>query len=500
MRERVKKIFFATFLISVMLLLPAAGIAGDYIDDFHDYGTPDGKEVTITLPKVEGGWFTPVDFFPEGTTATITLGGTNSTPYNVELRGRGLAVNNKTVYLQKNYGSSVWVPVATTNTVMDPAFVHISPSGSKIAIGKGWGQEILIFSSDILSESNPPLLDTDPRVTVININHYDAAWLDDRYLLVNGGSWPGPPYGSGISWIDTEADPVTGGSLITDIPGASAGIAIDKDGNLITGIGYAENRTGELKLWTAEDIMAAITSGTSYEYDGSEGKLLAQAVLSGATLGIDNEGNLHVGGGKYVEQDPSELGFAAIIHHDVLTRVASHDGSAQWAVDENNPDEYKELAPDECRDDTATFVTTNHWGRAIAVIWNPDEIAQGGGQHCTGAIGQDMWGVGVVPMLTYYYPRTAKDEDNDGVPDASDNAWLTPNPGQEDTDGDGWANIVDADLNNDDIVNTADFSLFLNDFGLSGTGMDADFNSDGYVNLNDYSVFKGLFGSTSPWY
>ena len=496
MRKLVKKNFFSFVLIlSILLLLPVSGFTADYIDDFYDYDTPDGKQVNITLPEVEGGWFTPVDFFPDGTTGTAALGGAGSTPYNVELAGRGIAVNNQTVYIQKNYGSDVWVPVATTSTVMDPAFVHISPSGDKIALGKGMGQDLLIFSPDILSESSPPVLDTDPNVTVIPINHYDAEWLDDQYIVVNGGLWPGPPYGSGISWVDTDA--VTGAALITDIPGASADVTFDSDGNLITGIGYNETRTGELKLWTADDILSAI-SGGPYQYDGTEAKILAQAVLSGATMGVDNEGNLHVGGGKYVEQDFSELGFAALIHHDVMIRVADNDGSPTYMLDETNVDEYKELAPDECKDDTATFVSANNWGRAIAVVWNPDETAQGGGEHCTGPLGQDMWYVGVVPMLSFYYPRTANDEDNDGVPDSSDNAWQTPNPGQEDADGDGWANAADADFNNDNSANLFDFTFFRQAYGTSDPV--ADMNNDGVVNLLDLSLFRGRYGDTAPFY
>ncbi|MGB1270376.1 MAG: gliding motility-associated C-terminal domain-containing protein, partial [Flavobacteriaceae bacterium] len=47
------------------------------------------------------------------------------------------------------------------------------------------------------------------------------------------------------------------------------------------------------------------------------------------------------------------------------------------------------------------------------------------------------------------------DDDNDGVLDGDDNSPLIPNPGQEDTDGDGVAD-VDEDCDNDGIINYYD--------------------------------------------
>ena len=112
------------------------------------------------------------------------------------------------------------------------------------------------------------------------------------------------------------------------------------------------------------------------------------------------------------------------------------------------------------------------------------------------------------------------DEDGDGVPDEQDNCPVDVNPGQEDTDadgagdacdnctattnadqrdsnGDGFGNACDADLDNNGIVNLADFQSFRGVFGqspLSQLGEDADFNGDGNVNLGDYGKFRTLFG------
>ena len=356
------------------------------------FGGDDTPEsISFILPEVEYGYFTHVDFFFEKTHAILGV-----------LDGRGLAVNGSTVYLQESFGSDDWEVVATTNTVMEPAFIHISPSGDKIVIGEGWEQDVLVFPLSILSATGPPVLDTHPNTTVIPVNHYDAVWFNDQYLLVNGGLWPGSPYESTIICIDVDA--VTGAALITDIPGASSGLAFDSDGNLITGIGYHSTRTGELKLWNAVDISDAIYNYTSYQYDGAEGKILAEEVLSAAALGIDYEGHLHVGGGQYEEQNPVELGFAVFIHSDVSYRVNANDGSLGFALDKSpGIGEYKTMSPDDCMDDSATFIVANTWGEAVAVVWNPDEVAQLGGTPCTGVIGQDLWYTCVIPNVQFYY-------------------------------------------------------------------------------------------------
>ena len=83
--------------------------------------------------------------------------------------------------------------------------------------------------------------------------------------------------------------------------------------------------------------------------------------------------------------------------------------------------------------------------------------------------------------------------DVDTVLDYRDNCLLVTNPNQRDTNGDGFGNICDADLNNDGQVNLSDFSLFRSAFGK--TSPDADFNGDGQVNLSDYSAFRSMFGS-----
>ncbi len=83
------------------------------------------------------------------------------------------------------------------------------------------------------------------------------------------------------------------------------------------------------------------------------------------------------------------------------------------------------------------------------------------------------------------------DADMDGVPDASDNCSLRPNPSQIDTDSDLFGNACDADFNNDGSTNFLDFvqlsSAFLSTDALF------DLNGDGSVNFLDIAIFSELF-------
>ena len=86
------------------------------------------------------------------------------------------------------------------------------------------------------------------------------------------------------------------------------------------------------------------------------------------------------------------------------------------------------------------------------------------------------------------------DTDNDGFADNADNCTDIQNVNQIDTDGDGYGNICDADLNNDGIVNTNDLNRFRSLFAKLGAGLDGDFNGDGMVNVSDLATFRSLFG------
>jgi len=100
-------------------------------------------------------------------------------------------------------------------------------------------------------------------------------------------------------------------------------------------------------------------------------------------------------------------------------------------------------------------------------------------------------------------PPDAPDADADGRTDGVDNCTTRPNGplirdagghSQRDTDGDGYGNACDADLNNSGSVNAADLALFRLAFGTANP--DADFNGNGgLVNAADLARFRALFGN-----
>ncbi len=92
---------------------------------------------------------------------------------------------------------------------------------------------------------------------------------------------------------------------------------------------------------------------------------------------------------------------------------------------------------------------------------------------------------------------TVVDADGDTIPDLNDNCTLIDNPDQRDSNGDGFGNACDADLNDDGTINFGDLALFKSVF--LGSDADADFNGDGEVNFGDLATLKQNFlGEPGP--
>ncbi|MEM6638755.1 MAG: endonuclease/exonuclease/phosphatase family protein [Pseudomonadota bacterium] len=89
------------------------------------------------------------------------------------------------------------------------------------------------------------------------------------------------------------------------------------------------------------------------------------------------------------------------------------------------------------------------------------------------------------------------DTDGDGVADEMDNCTLVPNADQRDSNGDGFGNLCDADLDNNGVVNFIDLGLLRLVFFTADA--DADFNGDGVVNFVDLGLLRAaFFGPPGP--
>jgi N-acetylneuraminic acid mutarotase len=95
------------------------------------------------------------------------------------------------------------------------------------------------------------------------------------------------------------------------------------------------------------------------------------------------------------------------------------------------------------------------------------------------------------------------DADGDVIPDADDNCRLTYNPGQQDTDEDGYGNICDCDMDNDNVVGPSDFGLFKSAWfstpGDPDWNPDADFDVNGAIGPSDFGIFKSRWFTSAPF-
>ncbi|MEM7081461.1 MAG: RHS repeat-associated core domain-containing protein [Pseudomonadota bacterium] len=98
--------------------------------------------------------------------------------------------------------------------------------------------------------------------------------------------------------------------------------------------------------------------------------------------------------------------------------------------------------------------------------------------------------------------EATENTDGDSIVDASDNCTLVDNENQRDTNGDGFGNICDPDLNNDGAVNFLDTSIYLThhltQLGDPNYNEHADFNGDGAINYVDFALFPTYFSLGHP--
>jgi hypothetical protein len=90
------------------------------------------------------------------------------------------------------------------------------------------------------------------------------------------------------------------------------------------------------------------------------------------------------------------------------------------------------------------------------------------------------------------------DTDSDGVIDALDNCRLVSNATQVDSNGDGYGNRCDGDLNNNGSTNAQDTTLYRQQLGqpsVAPTYNAADINASGAVNAQDTTLFRQLLGA-----
>lgn len=254
--------------------------------------------------------------------------------------GRLVAVTGNEILVEPSSGAGDFLIAATIDASLldgptDPAFIAVSPTGFRLAIGAGFGKPILIVDAAILNPANPVLL-TPANTARFFVDHFDGSWLSDEALAVSFGAFGAP---ASISLLDVTSDPAAPVNqiIVFNIGGASAGVGFDAAGNLYTGNGFdnspntpGTSETGWIKRFTTEEW----TAGANFESQG----VLVGDLLSAGALRFDDHGDLFVGGGDFRSGD---FGTLAIIRNEALTQSMN----TGLPVDESDETQVKRIDP-----------------------------------------------------------------------------------------------------------------------------------------------------------
>ena len=244
--------------------------------------------------------------------------------------GRLLLVGSSKLLIEESPGNRNFNPVDAPDFGA-PSFLKLSPSGQKVAFGN-YGSQIVGFFAFPYKLGDP--------IQSFSVSPYDAEWVDEDLLVVSGLGGDKPQ----VSMIDT-ANSVTK-TLIKGIPGASAGVTIDKDKNLYTGLGSgSDGAVGLVKAFQYAHWSAVFSEQTVEPLDFvGEGQAVAN-LLSAASLNFDNRGNLMIGGGRGIDDAGNEdLGYAGVVSASAI-RSALFDGNVIEPTTATERFEFQRLDP-----------------------------------------------------------------------------------------------------------------------------------------------------------
>lgn len=230
-----------------------------------------------------------------------------------------------------------------------------------------------------------------------------------------------------------------------------------------------------LRLFSAHDggdfvDITREASAGSYRVRGSQGEFSEFMIVE------DNRDSADVVNAKFVRLSALLTASAGVINATLYGTLTTELANAQssWAADDV--------------DAAKTAITAFNTALAGA---GPAEIPQ------TWRSIQDVDNIAgrlqSIADTLLYSLEDARDTDLDGVYDWADNCTQVTNPSQCDTDNDGFGNHCDADLNNDNTVNTFDLAEMREAFGTSGSTA-ADLNCDNVVNTFDLVYMRQGFG------
>ncbi len=249
--------------------------------------------------------------------------------------GRMIVLAIDEVYIETAIRSREFVSLGTLADAEIPpfgaAFLRASPDGQRVAVGNnGFGAGAAVGLFELVADGG--VID----VTWYEVQHFEAAWYDDDILLLTAGF--GETVVTALDFSDP--DNAINTTIIANVGGASAGVAVDGEGNLFTGNGFQINgpsETGWIKAFTHADWTAVLKGAAPLDFE-ADGVLVVD-VLSASALGFDGEGNLHVGGGDFGTGD---LNYAAVVRASAVANALDDGGPA----DPDDSAQVRRLDPD----------------------------------------------------------------------------------------------------------------------------------------------------------
>jgi hypothetical protein len=243
--------------------------------------------------------------------------------------GRLVALVGSTVYRETSAAARSFTPLGTLPAGGDipsfgAAFLRVSPNGQTIAVGNNGGAT---FSNFLVGVFAFPAL----TGTWFSAGHFDAAWVDNRYLALSSGTFGSP---SVVNALDTTSPnpalPVLL-SLVQNIGGASSGIAFDPAGNLYTANGFqgtGPSTTGAVRAVGHAAVAAALAGGPPTDFENQGIPIID--LLSGSPLAFDSAGDLVVGGGSSFST-PVDDNYFALVSASAVAAALAGGGSINVA-------------------------------------------------------------------------------------------------------------------------------------------------------------------------
>jgi hypothetical protein len=250
----------------------------------------------------------------------------------------GMAGTTANVYLETASGSHTFaltgaLPSADFSS-FGAAFVRASPNGAQVAVGNNGGNSFGNFQVGVFSL--PGL-----SGKWFNANHFDARWIDNRYVAISAGT-----SSAGIvTALDSTSASTSSPSnvtLVDSIGGASGGIAFDSAGNMFTSDGFKSagpSVTGEVMAIPSSAWHAALAGGTPVHFETQGIPIVA--LLSASPIGFDSAGNLVVGGSNSFGSPPDDNYFA-IVHAPAVAAALAGGG----LINTSDPSKVRKLDPD----------------------------------------------------------------------------------------------------------------------------------------------------------